>query len=398
MFRRGKDKEIDITSLNVILKTGKKLINIGYFMAILALVILGTYLLKEWKILVFVKEFLIVISPIFIGILVAWLFDPFVRKLQNKKIPRVVGCIISYIILLGVLFFICYLFIPSLIGQIKDFVKAAPTIFDDLTTFATGFISRFDSNNLVNTKELKKQITEVLSNYGTSLVSDLPKYLLSVGKSLISCGVNFALGLMIGFYLLFDFDKFNENIREFLPKSWRSNYSELSNRINTSLRSYVQGVLLVMLLVFITQSIGLTLAGMEAPMLFALFCAVTDVIPYFGPYIGAIPAVIVGFTISPITGICVIISIVVVQLLENNFYQPLIMGHTMKLHPVTIMLGLLIFQHFFGIIGMVIATPVIACLKVLLLFINEKVGLIDMINGEDNKKSGKILEKEKLNA
>ena len=153
-----------------------------------------------------------------------------------------------------------------------------------------------------------------------------------------------------------------------------------------------------MLLVFITQSIGLTLAGMEAPMLFALFCAVTDIIPYFGPYIGAIPAIIVGFTISPITGICVIISIVVVQLLENNFYQPLIMGHTMQLHPVTIMLGLLIFQHFFGILGMVIATPVIACVKVLLLFINEKLGFFDMINGEDNKSSDKTLEKEKLNA
>lgn len=398
MFRKSKDNEIDITSLNVILKTGKKLINIGYFMAILALIILGTFLLKEWKILVFIKEFLIVISPIFIGILIAWLFDPFVRKLQEKKIPRVIGCIISYLILFGVLFFICYLFIPSLIGQIKDFIKAAPTIFEELTTFVTGLISRFDSNNLINIKEFKKQITEVISNYGASIVSELPKYLLSVGKSLISFGVNFVLGLMIGFYLLFDFDKFNENICEFLPKSWRNDYNELTQRINTSLRSYVQGVLLVMLLVFITQSIGLTLAGMEAPMLFALFCAVTDVIPYFGPYIGAIPAIIVGFTISPITGICVIISIVVVQLLENNFYQPLIMGHTMQLHPVTIMLGLLIFQHFFGILGMVIATPVIACIKVLLLFINEKLGLFDMINGEDNKSSDKTLEKEKLNA
>lgn len=398
MFRKSKDNEIDITSLNVILKTGKKLINIGYFMAILALIILGTFLLKEWKILVFIKEFLIVISPIFIGILIAWLFDPFVRKLQEKKIPRVIGCIISYLILFGVLFFICYLFIPSLVGQIKDFIKAAPTIFEELTTFVTGLISRFDSNNLINIKEFKKQITEVISNYGASIVSELPKYLLSVGKSLISFGVNFVLGLMIGFYLLFDFDKFNENICEFLPKSWRNDYNELTQRINTSLRSYIQGVLLVMLLVFITQSIGLTLAGMEAPMLFALFCAVTDIIPYFGPYIGAIPAIIVGFTISPITGICVIISIVVVQLLENNFYQPLIMGHTMQLHPVTIMLGLLIFQHFFGILGMVIATPVIACIKVLLLFINEKLGLFDMINGEDNKSSDKTLEKEKLNA
>ena len=135
---------------------------------------------------------------------------------------------------------------------------------------------------------------------------------------------------------------------------------------------------------------------MEAPVIFALFCAVTDIIPYFGPYIGAIPAVIVGFTISPITGVCVLISIVIVQLLENNFYQPLIMGHTMKLHPVTIMLGLLIFQHFFGIIGMVIATPVIACLKVFAVFFNEKFHLLDRFNDEEEpekKATKKVIEK-----
>ena len=139
-----------------------------------------------------------------------------------------------------------------------------------------------------------------------------------------------------------------------------------------------------MLLVFITQSIGLTLAGLQAPLIFALFCALTDVIPYFGPYIGAIPAIIVGFTMDPLVGICCIISILVVQALENNFYQPLIMGHTMKLHPVTIMLGLLIFQHFFGIIGMIVATPVIACAKVIFNFINEKFNIVDkLIPGEE---------------
>ena len=117
---------------------------------------------------------------------------------------------------------------------------------------------------------------------------------------------------------------------------------------------------------------------MEAPILFALFCAVTDIIPYFGPYIGAIPAIIVGFSISPFTGICCIISILVVQLLENNFYQPLIMGHTMQLHPVTIMVGLLLFQHFFGILGMVVATPCIACIKIIFNFILEKTDLFTL--------------------
>lgn len=383
MFRNKKEKEIDVTSLNHILRTGKKLINIGYFMAILALIILGTFLIKEWKILRILKEFIIVISPIFIGFLVAWLFEPLVKKLQAKKVPRLLGCILSYLIILGVIFLIAYMFIPSLITQIKDFVAAAPEIFKELTKFVTNIIEKFDTNHLVNIKDVKKEITSIISNFGMGLVSNLPEYALSIGKTIINGGLNFVLGLMIGFYLLFDFDKVNENIDKMLPKTWKENFRELTKRINTSLRSYVQGVLLVMFLVFLTQSIGLTLAGMEAPLLFALFCAVTDIIPYFGPYIGGIPAVIVGFTISPITGICVLISILVVQLLENNFYQPLIMGHTMQLHPVTIMLGLLIFEHFFGILGMVIATPVIACIKVLLIFVNEKTGIIKSITGEE---------------
>ena len=390
MFKKKYDTEVDITNLNNIIKIGSKLINIGYFMAIFSLVILVTYLLKEWKIFAFLKELLIVISPIFFGLIIAWLFDPLVRKLQNKKIPRIIGCFISYIIVLSIIILVGYLFIPSFTNQIKDFASAIPDILDDLTDFIARVVNRFDTNNTINISKLKKQIISTVTDYSTGLATNIPKYALSIGKSIVSVGVNFGLGLMVGFYLLYDFNKINGKIESILPINWRDNYNELVQRINTSLRSYVQGVLIVMLLVFLTQSIGLTLAGLKAPLVFALFCAVTDIIPYFGPYIGGIPAVIVGFTISPITGICVLISIIIVQLLENNFYQPLIMGHTMKLHPVTIMLGLLIFQHFFGIIGMVVATPVIACLKILFIFINEKLDILGKITGEKE-----ILEKNK---
>ena len=378
-MKRIKDKEVDYTSLNTILNTGKKLMNIGYFMAIICLILLGTYLIKEWRLLKYLGEFLVVISPIFIGFLIAWFFDPLVDWMQTKKIPRVAGCIIVYLLLIGIVFLVAYLFIPSLISQVKDFVRVAPDIFEDITDFALNLVKTFDSNNFLKTSEIKSEITNYVTNFGVSIGSDLPKYVFSAGKSIVRGGVNVVLGLMIGFYLLYDFDKVNNRLYSFLPNDWKEGYKELTHRINTSLRSYVQGVLLVMLLVFLTQSIGLTLAGLEAPILFALFCALTDIIPYFGPYIGAIPAIIVGFTISPITGVFVIISILVVQLLENNFYQPLIMGHTMELHPVTIMLGLLIFQHFFGIIGMVIATPVIACLKVFVKFFNEKFGWMEKI-------------------
>ena len=84
----------------------------------------------------YIGEFIIVISPIFIGLLIAWFFEPFVSKLQKKKVPRIIGCILVYLLIIGFLFLISYLFIPSLIQQVKDFVKVAPNIFEEISDFA----------------------------------------------------------------------------------------------------------------------------------------------------------------------------------------------------------------------------------------------------------------------
>lgn len=107
----------------------------------------------------------------------------------------------------------------------------------------------------------------------------------------------------------------------------------------------------------------------------AVFCGLTDLIPYIGPYIGGAAAVIVGFSQGSITGIAVLIICVVVQLLENYVLQPVIMSKTTHLHPVTIMIGLLVFAHYFGILGMIVATPCIALLKVIFRFIVKKYNL-----------------------
>ena len=383
MFKKKKDTELDYTSLNEILKIGSKLSEIFYVIAIIAIVLLGTYLIKEWGILSFIGEFIGVISPIFIGFIIAWLFDPLVRWLQKKKIPRILGCIITYLLILGGVFLLLYLIIPTFIEQIKDFVGTIPDLIKDFTLLLDGIFEFFADKTNFNIVDIKAEVYTALENFGVTLTTSIPKALINAGKSLFGGTVSFALGLMIGFYMLYDFNKINEHLLSIMPKKWRKPYKELGARLNDSLRDYIQGLLLIMLIVFITQSVGLTVAGLKAPLIFALFCALTDVIPYFGPYIGAIPAVIVGFATDPITGICVVVAILIVQLLENNFYQPLIMGHTMKLHPVTIMLGLLIFQHFFGIIGMIVATPVIAAFKVIFNYVDEKFNIIGKLAGEE---------------
>ena len=151
----------------------------------------------------------------------------------------------------------------------------------------------------------------------------------------------------------------------------------LTDKLNHMLRKYVYGTFMVMFILFICQSIGMTIAGISAPLVFALFCAITNIIPYLGPYIGGAPAVIIGFTISPSVGLGVLISVVVCQLLESYLLTPTIMSKTMKLHPVTIIIGLLLFSHFFGILGMLFATPVISCGKVILNFFIEKYSLFE---------------------
>lgn len=385
LFRKRKDKEVDISSLNDILSTGKKLVQIGYIMAIIALVLLVTYLVKEWHALRFVGEFLAVISPIFIGLIIAWLLDPLVKILQGKKVPRILACILVYLLFIDILFLIVALLIPAMGSQVKDFIGNIPDLVNDFKQFFNGIIADLTRTFDYDFSSVKDHLYHTIETFGVNLSTRIPDMAISFVSGIVSGGVSFFLGLMIGFYMLFDFDKLNRSFISFLPRGWRKGASELSVRLNESLRSYVQGVLLVMTLVFITQAIGLTISGLQAPLVFAFFCALTDIIPYFGPYIGAVPILLVGFMTDPIVGICCTISIIVVQLLENNFYQPLIMGHTMKLHPVTIMLGLLLFQHFFGIIGMIVATPVIAALKIIATFIDEKIDVVGRVTGDEVK-------------
>ena len=124
------------------------------------------------------------------------------------------------------------------------------------------------------------------------------------------------------------------------------------------------------------SSIGLWFVGLKAPLLFGLFCGITNIIPYLGPYLGGIPAVIVGFTQSTTIGILTLVVIAVIQLLEGNLLQPLILSKTTKLHPITIILGLLIFGYFFNIVGMIISTPIIAALEAVVLYFDKKYDIL----------------------
>ena len=388
MFRKNKDNELDYRAINKFFNISNNLLKFVLALVIILAILLATYLIKEWNILGIIGTILSVISPVFIGFVIAWLLDPLATKLSTKM-PRVVACILTYLIIFGSLILILAFTVPTLSSSVSEIVNVIPDIVDNAQDFASDVLEKFGDSKQV--ESYKNTMLDKIESVGADFASTLPNSIWNFGRGVISGATSIVLGLMIGFYLLFDFRKFQGHLLSIIPKRWHSNTKDLMGRINGKLRSYVGGVLLVCFLVFITQSIGFSLAGLKAPLLFALFCAITDVIPYIGPWIGGAPAVIVGFTIDPMVGVFCLVSVLVCQLLENNFYQPLIMGKTMKLHPVTIMLGLLLFNYFFGMIGMIVATPVIATIKIIFEFIMEYSNLGEKFYNyqENNKKTVK---------
>lgn len=374
MFRKIKRKdELDVEKLNDIIDFSNKILKIVYILIIMLGLFLAIRLCQALNLKTIIISFFKILEPLFIGIFLAWLFAPLVHKLNKKGIRRSLGTAIVYFVFIGLLLLLICSIIPILSDQINDFVKTLPSIFDSIKIWINDFFDKLGTIDGFDAESVKSNIFEKIEVYGGDLATSLPEIMVNFARTLFSGLGVFVVGLIIGFYLSVGFDNASDLIVTLFPKNIQKNVRELGNKIEYSLRKFINGAILDSLLIFIIISIAFFAIGLKAPLVFGLFCSITNIIPYAGPYIGGVPAVIVGFSQGPITGILTLIAIIVIQFLEGNFLQPFIMSKTTKLHPVTIIVGLLIFGHFFGIIGMVISTPLIAVMKAVLLFLDEKL-------------------------
>ncbi len=374
--KRPSDK-IDYEKLNELIVFSRNFMKLIFSVSIVAAVVLLTYIAKEWKILSILGDVLSILSPFFIGIILAWLLDPIVSFLKKKGVKRGIGATFTYLLLILVLVLIGNLIVPTLVSQINEMIVSAPDTIKSVSEELDAFIRFISKTYNLDAVVIKEYVNTIIDNLLNFITVDGPSFILTIVKSIISGGINVVLGILVGFYMLLDFDGVKRQMGNLVPHKHREDVSELTGKLNQLLRHYVYGTLFVMFVLFICQTIGLSIAGLPSSMVFALFCAVMNIVPYLGPYIGGAPAVLAGFLYSPAVGVGALISVVVCQLLESYLLTPTIMSKTMKLHPVTIIIGLLIFSHFFGILGMLFATPVISCCKLIINFIIEKKGLFD---------------------
>lgn len=369
------NKKVNTRKVNELVKTGNKILNILYILFIILLVYVVSLIFKEWKILGFLGKIFSIISPIFIGWFFAWLLNPIVKKLTEKGMSRILSTIIAYLAMVLMIVLILAFTIPSLGTQISDIVTAVPSIVSDVKEWINNIFVKISNLSLENLDSVKNTFMSRIETFATDIETSLPEMAMNFVSSLASGIGKILLSLILGFYLLFDFDKVTAGFISLFPKKSRVEISYLLEKLNDSLYSFISGTLWLSLLLFVVSIIGFSIIGLNAPVLIAFICVVTNLIPYIGPYMGAAVAGAIGFTESSTIGVLTLLFILVVQTIDGNVLQPLVMSKKMNLSPITIILSLLIFEYLFGIFGMIIATPAVALLKIIFVFIDEKYNL-----------------------
>ena len=380
MFK--KKNELDTNGLNEIIYLGKNILKLSFIILIIGIILAGTILLKELGVFKFIGSVLNVLAPLFIGFIVAWLFAPLVDKMTKKGMSRIFASMIVYVVFIAFLLVFFRIFIPIIYNELNELIKTLPSITGKITDFINNTFDKIDSEAF-NIEAIKTNILDAITNYGTSISSNLPTTIVSLMSNLVSGLGTIFFGLIIGLYMLFDFDNVTNLLLKVIPVKHQVEVASLVEKIGSEVRKCVNGTLLVACMVFVCDTVGFSIIGLKSALLFGLFCGITDLIPYIGPYLGTAVATVVGLTQNPLIGLGVFIIACVVQLIESYVLQPIVMSKATNLHPVVIICGLLIFGHFFGIVGMVLASPIMSVIKVIFEFIIEKFELFQRNKDEE---------------
>mgnify|MGYP000389741025 FL=1 len=379
MFK--KRNKLDIDGVNEIIYLGKNILKLLFVVLIISIVLVAFVLFKEIGIFRFIGNVLSVISPLFIGFVVAWLFAPLVDKMTKKGMSRILASITIYVVFILFLIIFFRIFIPIIYNELNELVSTLPAIMTKITNFIDDLFKEVNVEG-IDINGMKDNILGAITAYGNSISSSLPTTIVNVMSKLFSGLGSIFFGLIIGLYMLFDFDNVTNLLLKLIPKRHQMEVADLLENIGREVRKSVNGTLLVACMVFVCDTIGFSIIGLKSALLFGLFCGITDLIPYIGPYIGTAVATIVAFTQNTFVGVGVLIIAIIVQLVESYILQPVVMSKATKLHPVTIICGLLIFGHFFGIIGMILAVPIMSIFKVIWKFLVKKLAFLQEKNAE----------------
>jgi predicted PurR-regulated permease PerM len=305
---------------------------------------------------------LAIFIPFLIASFITYLLHPLIEKIHAYNIPRPIAILIIYGLFFGGIALGLYKGLPQILIQIRELGNNVPELFEKYRAWSSNIHQQ--TEQLPN--GVHERIEQTLTGVEESIASVLTN-VINVLRSVINYFLLILIIPFIVFYMLKDFDQIKKTVWYLTPRSYRKSGIRFLKDIDQSLGNYIRGQLLVCLVVGIISTLGFWFIDMKYPLLLGVIVGITNIIPYFGPIIGAIPAVLIAVTISGKMVLFVAIVIFSIQFIEGNLLSPLIVGKSLHMHPVFIMFALLAGGEIGGVAGLILAVPLLAVLKVILL-------------------------------
>jgi predicted PurR-regulated permease PerM len=292
---------------------------------------------------IFVLFFLVLVLVAALSPLVDW---------AAKYIPRALAVVILAVLVLGVFTAIGFLIIPVLISELKLLAVNLPVI-------ATKFGPIYDQiqHSLLNYQEGLFNLTSQIGKISTNIYST------TVG--FISGVFAFFTILVLSFYMLLEKNYLKNALGHFILPEKKERVLAIVDKLNHQMGKWLGGHFLLMIAIGILDSVVLTALGVPYALILAIWGGLVEIIPYLGPWLSIIPAFIIAYTVSPLTGLLIIIAYVIIQQLESIFLAPKILGKAVGLSPIIIILALLAGGKLAGLLGVIVAVPAAAVISVL---------------------------------
>ena len=304
----------------------------------------------------------------FIGLALVFVLDPAVTRLAAAGVPRWAGILVMYAVVIGVVWGFIAFAVPPITAQARELVTELPRLGAAIADWERALEDWY--RNLPLPSEIRDMIDEQLAASGQA-IADLLRGLLAPTVTALLRAATFVMGLVVIpvwlFYVLKDRERFGGAVAAAVPFGWRADVGNMLGLLGRVGGRWVRGQLLLGAAVFAATVIGLGLLVLigfsefgQFILILALIAGVLEWLPIIGPIVAAIPAILIGLSISLPAGIAAAVLYIVIQQLENHLLVPKVMGDAVDLHPAVLVLALVVGGALFGIGGAILAAPTLS--------------------------------------
>jgi predicted PurR-regulated permease PerM len=318
-----------------------------------------------------------VLVPFILGLVLAYLLLPLVHWLERHmparfrawRVARPLSIILTYLLFLLILAGVVAFIVPVMAEQVGTFVERVPQYYEQLGDLVREGRQWYEVSI---PEDWKTTVEENLAEIAQDILGAVQENLVGVVRSVFS-SISFLIGLVIIpfwlFYILQDESEVKEGILEALHPELRADVQSLATLVDHVLSAYIRGQLLLCLFVGVLATIAMAIIGVPFAPVLGLIAGIFEVLPNIGPYLGAIPAILVALATNPVSALWVAVAFFAIQLVENLVLVPRISGKSVKLHPALVMMVLVIGGQLAGFWGMLIAVPVTAVIRDVFLYL-----------------------------